>query len=276
MSKVASASSSKSTTNLRSPGKKASPSKKLSNGYTASEAASIRANYELETRSRRAELESHMSEALANLRSKYEAELQRVPECIHHVTVREFLTRWKGDLVKAAKDTLQSQLEQEQQQDQAKTQSETAHRSPKKRYVYCSPLGTKRETNPRPLESKRNVGEPQQSVPPSPALPQAKRHAPNGFFSGVNSQAPTTSSNRATRRPRKNEHIQAYSLNGSPLGVSTWPTAASAASASGTRQGQDQGPMSVPSTEFTFRLTMDSFRQSQSSPLSALILFAWS
>lgn len=119
---------------LRSPGKRTSPSKKkLPSGFTASEAASIRANYELETRSRRAELESHMTEALANLKSKLDAEMDRVPACIHHLSVRDFLLRWKGDLVKAAEDTLKAGLEQEHQQSQAKTQSETAQRSPKKR-----------------------------------------------------------------------------------------------------------------------------------------------
>lgn len=113
------------------------------------------------------------------------------------------------------------------------------------------------------LIRKRNIGESQNSVPPSPALPQAKRHAPNGFFStqptaSTSKATPSSSSNsssRASRKPRKNEQFQAYSMNGSPLDVSKWPQTL--------QTSTDQGPMNVPSSDFTFRMTLNSFAQGQ-------------
>lgn len=130
------------TASLRSPGQKASsPSKKLPSGFTVSEAASIRANYELETRSRRAELQAQMEEALSNLRSRFEAELDRVPPCIHSLSVKDFLSRWKGDLVKAAEDTLRLQLQHEHDKNTAQERAETEHRSPKKRLDISLILG---------------------------------------------------------------------------------------------------------------------------------------
>lgn len=76
-----------------------------------------------------------MTEMLATLRQRCQAELERVPKCLEHVTVKEFLERWQGDVVKAAEDTLRQQFQSEQKQNQEATQVTVEQKSPKKRSV---------------------------------------------------------------------------------------------------------------------------------------------